>query len=240
MKNIFLILFIICISSSLCYAQNDSLILNLDVNNNSSNIIIHNSALDNNTKFLKAKDWISKIYGNYKDIVQLEDKDNCKIILNGITEMEHTNEYSNTEEIPFFHYILTMEFKNDKYRLIFDNIHIRELRVVDNGILGRNSESSYKSLKDVILPDTRKLEKLLFCYKDTLGAIKNIDIEDLNKKRRKTRVIKIAELERKIEGIEYSIKLLIDRSIVYKRNIHNSIINICKSLDKEMSSIDEW
>ncbi len=79
-------------------------------------------------KYSNAKAWIAKTFGNYQSVVQLEDQESCKIILKGLLELtneiEIIDKVSNVTVTPTLNFMLTIDCKDDKFRLKFENMRI--------------------------------------------------------------------------------------------------------------------
>ena len=76
-------------------------------------------------KMGNAKSWIAKTFGDYDEVLQLEDKENQRIIIKGGTPVIHEYDasiHSNTAEN--YTFTMTMDFKEDRYRIRFEDITI--------------------------------------------------------------------------------------------------------------------
>ncbi|NDV84892.1 DUF4468 domain-containing protein [Bacteroides sp. 51] len=94
---------------------------------NSSYTLINENAIPKNVKFSNVKQWVAKTFGDYKSVLQYEDPENCKIIIKGIVGMEKYTYYVNEKRVvgkPDLSFTLTIDCKDDKYRLKFENMTV--------------------------------------------------------------------------------------------------------------------
>ena len=76
---------------------------------------VYHSNTPVNKKHLQAKEWAAKSFGDYKTILQFEDNENYKIVIRG---------YSNCDKKDKLRYIITIDSREDKYRVLFEEVHI--------------------------------------------------------------------------------------------------------------------
>ena len=119
------------------------------------------------TKFLNAKQWIAKTYGDYKAVLQLEDDENGKIIIKGISPLEKETDYnqlikSSYIRYPKIRYTLTIDCRDDKFRAKFESISIQLTVTSSMDGITRTSEYdlSYEEYtKDQVLELNQAAEK---------------------------------------------------------------------------------
>lgn len=68
-------------------------------------------------KHLLSKEWVAKSFGDYKSVLQFEDDSNCKIIVKGFSAMSDDSKLS---------YAITIDAKDDKYRVQFSDLLIKD------------------------------------------------------------------------------------------------------------------
>ncbi|MDR6564683.1 MULTISPECIES: DUF4468 domain-containing protein [unclassified Arcicella] len=93
-----------------------------------------------NTKaklYANAQTWIAKTFGDYKSVIQFEDKEQGRLIIKGLSDL-------NVEFYPNFKYTITIDVKENKYRYSITEINI--------GFAGTsNFVSSYSSIEKTLL-----------------------------------------------------------------------------------------
>lgn len=143
------ILFLLIMLPLLCHGQEN----NLDINTNEL-VIIKDCNIEKNRKFSNAKEWVAKTFGDYKSVIQYEDKQECKIIIKGKSPLkneEHSaiNDILNVRIIPSLNYTITIECKDEKYRFIMDGISVDVEQI--SYILGSPSvDTNSYSIKEFI------------------------------------------------------------------------------------------
>ena len=145
-------------------------------------------------KVCNAKSWIARNFGDYDAVLQLEDTDNNRIIIKGGTPIQYSVEYMESKYNPmtfFFaeHYIFTMifDFKDDRYRIKFEDIAIMNASEHKAGILPQeylvpNNEVSLETrFGDKLVPNNNSTEAMKIrnaffkLYREADEAINTID-----------------------------------------------------------------
>ena len=124
-------------------------------------------------KIGNAKSWIARSFGDYSSVLQLEDKDNSRIIIKGGTPITYSVEHLESKYNPttfFFaeHYIFTMifDFKDDRYRIRFERIAIENASEHKDGILPQeylvpnNEVSLEERFGAKLVPDNDSIEAM--------------------------------------------------------------------------------
>lgn len=178
-----------------------------------------------NTKFVNAKQWIAKTYGDYKAVLQFEDEQSGKIIIKGISPMEKvTNAYSN------MHYTLTIDCRNDKFRVKFENLRTR---ITMN--LSRGTEYIDKSY-DEYVDQVSEMNQAIEAAQAKIDAIQ-ADPSNLKKKAATKEIanqLKIIAIYK--EGIPDAAK----NDIKHKKQIRDIISRIIKSLTESITVVDDF
>lgn len=92
--------------------------------------IVRQDSTKNPKKFLNAKQWLSHLFPNYKDIIEFEDEAHGKIVLKGMLPVDYSMDNSNVNITyhPSIDFILTIDVKPEKYRLKLDNLIVTVVR----------------------------------------------------------------------------------------------------------------
>lgn len=121
------------------------------------------STLKKDVLFGNAQTWITKSFGDYKSVVQFENKDQGKLILKGTSKL--TDRFH-----PLFKYIIEIQVKDSKYMYSVSDINIcsgidicRDMYFSDDRLLEVIEEQSLAidsmSLKDVKLLSKKELRE---------------------------------------------------------------------------------
>lgn len=76
--------------------------------------------LDKDRLYLDARTWITNTFGNYKQVVQLEDKDAGKLIVKGSSTLKEIID----EQQFIYSYTISLDCRDNKYRYILTDIYI--------------------------------------------------------------------------------------------------------------------
>lgn len=181
--------------------------------------------------FSNAQDWIAKTFGDYKSVIQFEDKENGKLILKGHSNIKYVYETNLIESKENINYTITIECKDKKYRYIISDI------IVDNhfSILGgRMNKLTLKPAKHI--QTIEEVLKLNIALKSKLKSLNKIDKTGLKRKEKeelsKSIVETVTELENQKNLIESENKFYNDELDVMEY--------IIRSLKKSMSTNDSF
>ena len=204
---------------------------------------VYNNSNDISKKFSNAKEWIAKTYGDYQSVLQFEDDKNYKIIIKGVQTFEEERaETSHSSGRVFIFtnaslcYTLTIDFKEDRYRLKMEDICVKE-RVKTNIIMlsSLSTEEFIKTVDDFTSPTT--FVNLLEADNKLLSQLQEVDTSTMKKKWMKEehqRNIRLTEMK-----IVYD-KQQIENMEVRKKNIYNFIANLYNSLSGAIEYNDDF
>lgn len=155
-----LITFAILASSVICKAQ-DFLVDAASIDGALTRVYetASNSAAQ---KHLLSKEWIAKSFGDYQSVLQFEDNSNCKIIIKGFSEMSDDSKLS---------YTITINAKDDKYRVQFSDLLIKDYVLQVSRLL--KSDASTTALLNAI--GANKLEFIEMMYADYVSVADDIE-----------------------------------------------------------------
>ena len=177
------------------------------------------------TKFLNAKQWIAKTYGDYKAVLQFEDEQSGKITIKGISTLEKaTHAYSN------MHYTLTIDCRNDKFRVKFENISIRTTLELSTGLEHR--DKSYDEYVDNVSTMNQAIE--------TAQAKINAIQADPSNLKKKEATKEIAKQLNIIAIYKADLQKVAEGDIKRKMFISNCISRIIKSLTESITVVDDF
>lgn len=95
---------------------------------------VYTTSLPKNVVFSKGLEWIAKTFKSAKAVIEFQDKDAGKIIGNGITNILVG---PMRVSIPIY-FTMTLEAKEGKYRMVFDNVQRGDNVNAMNQALGGN------------------------------------------------------------------------------------------------------
>lgn len=129
MKKVFLsALFALVTLSSSAQAYKKYSLAAEDFTGNTYSVVRQDST-NNPQKFLNAKQWLSRTFPDYKDIVQFEDAASGKIVIKGLLPVEYIlDDNINVTYHPTLHFVFTIDVKQDRYRLKFDDMEVEVVR----------------------------------------------------------------------------------------------------------------
>ncbi|MDR6564679.1 MULTISPECIES: DUF4468 domain-containing protein [unclassified Arcicella] len=91
-----------------------------------------------NTKaklYANAQTWITKTFGDYKSVIQFEDKEQGRLIIKGLSRLD-------LDLYPDMKYVITVDVKEGKYRYSISDIN--------KGFITSTGETIYSSAEDII------------------------------------------------------------------------------------------
>lgn len=176
--------------------------------------VVEDIPLDKEQLFSNAQTWVANTFGDYKKVLQFEDKDAGRLIIKGNFKLDEKI-VSTPKEIltypSFYHFILTIDCKDNKYRY-----KITDFEVTSTFL-------NHTSKLEIILKvrDNYKLK--------TLVELENIDLSKLNKKELEKHINQLDVCKMKIEvGGNMSLEEL------------QTIDNLTRSLERTMSTNDDF
>jgi len=179
--------------------------------------------------FSNCRDWIAKTFGDYKKVLQFEDKDAGKVIIKGVSNVKYKIQtsflgidLSNSEQI---RYTITIECKDSKYRYTIDNIIL---------LLNLGGEIEEHSLFYRVNRIKESNEKVLL-LENELVELKKKDTSSYKKKQIKEHQLKISKLEERIESCKNN-----DTHLKFLESEISAINNIIASLESSMKKNDDF
>lgn len=91
-----------------------------------------------NIKYSNAKGWIAKTFGDYKSVLQYEDPDNSRIVIKGFSALKDIVYFEDKRRItenPELSFTLTIDCKDDKYRLRIENMIVAVKKTTRIGLM---------------------------------------------------------------------------------------------------------
>jgi len=138
----------------------------------SSFSMTYENSTPKNIKFSNAKMWIAKTFGDYKSVLQYEDPENNKIIIKGSSKMEDVTNVIDrvvVKEKPNLLFLLTIDCRDDKYRLKFENMEVDIEAEVGNISASKTIHYKYNIL-DCIQKETRYESRISVCLTSILNS----------------------------------------------------------------------
>jgi len=216
-----------------------------------------NCSIDN--KFNNAKEWVAKTFGDYNEAVQFEDKEKGRIIVKGSSLLESESATLDSggltildvEETPYLNFTLTIDFKEDRHRLLFDGISIT-IDEISTVLYTTETSTEEYNIKDYCnrivsgetrIPELQIVERRVKKNKKTLDSLNSLDYSTLKSKEIKKIEKEKSSLTNTIKSLENSIDRhyywanKVERRLKYIEDTFNALIisfnkNVCKS--------DEW
>lgn len=242
MKKILFVLFNFVFST---YSFAQVSINGVTINEEGSNISkIFSSNIIKDKKHINAKEWVAKTYGDYKSVVQFEDDNNCKLIIKGRSSLperkrNYENIYSAIDK-PYFVYTLTVDSKDDKYRIQIEDMSINIYHV--SNILGKiNTEIINKTIKESVSQDSVSLYiKEVMPLELKREKLNSADRSTLKKKEVKLLEEELYDMDKKIRMLKESIGTTMCENRKMKEDIQLCIYMLFKSLANAIEKNDDF
>lgn len=189
MKRIALVLLVLCFS-----ANSNGQDFGIDVQSIENGLTkVYETSVNNaKSKHLLAKEWIAKTFGDYKSVLQFEDDEACKIIVKGFSPMSDDSKLS---------YTITIDSKDDKYRIIISDLAIKDYILQTSRML-KLDESETGLLRDLGLDDVKYIDIKYLNY---------VSIEDdIDRNIRKAK-----DIQEQIDSIDVVIREYEEKGITY-------------------------
>lgn len=190
-----------------------------------------NINLQKENLYKNAQDWIAKTFGDYKSVIQFEDKENGKLILKGKSDMKYIARYSISEYKEQLNYTITIECKDNKYRYKIQDLIIDETYKIGNRI-GKTTPFSPIKHIEIYERDSIKLIEL----NANLENFERIIKTEKNKNIRKNYELFIDKLLTDIELHKGSL----NQSINFYNEEYEVILLIISSLKSAMTTNDDF
>lgn len=211
--------------SSLSLFSQKELLFNIDEQGKESYTEVVESKLSKDNLFSNAQEWVAKTFGDYKSVIQFENKDDGKLILKGFSSIDYVAKTSISSTTEKLKYIITIECKDLKYRFIISDIEIeRSHHIFGSPTIDLKTRSYHLELIDGYGNDLKK-------HKAKIDSLESINMESLKKKDvKKTNQLLIDTIER-----EKWTKQWYDDENILLRKEHDAIVSLSESLKKAMS-----
>ena len=180
------------------------------------------SDINLNSKMSRAKSWIAKTFGDYKSVLQFEDPDNHRIIIKGVSKLDTKLNFNTGGRNDISaQYTITFDFKEDKYRIAFDNVKIHEIKTLYKGGMVHETDWSPSFLYD--RRETSYYTDKLSHRLDSLNTIEGRPNREMKKIEKEKKQIQ-KELETELISLKKK-KTEADHDGKLYRNTLSSIIN---------------
>ena len=200
--------------------------------------IVSEGNLPKKTKFHNAREWIAKTYGDYKSVLQLEDEGICKIIIKGISPLLEEQDDSFIYYYPSLSYSLTIDCKDDRYRIRFENIKI-DVKYIYRIPNVRTIVKHY-SYDEYVLAKEFDGCSYIDILKTELDSLKSIPSSSMRKKELKAHQERVLRKEK-----EYNEKLDKEnkkKAIIEKRSVEvkSALAAIVNSISASINADDDF
>ena len=242
MKKKFLFIIMLAVSYGFSWGQLNNSDIILRDGNSYTKILKASSPAK--SKHLNAKEWVAKTFGDYKSVLHFEDDENYKLIIKGFSNLAAENSSDadgliRTVEKPKMSYTLTIDCKDDKYRIRFEDISFEIDRTFS--VLGSSNHSTtscdyFKFIENDSLEYANKIMDI----SRNIEKLKSIDTSLMKKK----------ELKRHNEELKSQQELLLSKINAQKEHIiraegrdilvRTTICNLVNSLSNSMEKDDDF
>lgn len=223
-----ILLVLLALMPIMLLAQNYQFPVNENGNEEFKEVV--NTGIKKDMMFSNAQEWIAKTFGDYKKVIQFENKEDGKLIIKGFSPINHVRKLDNLSER--MSYTITIDIKDDKYRYTISDIVI--VQSVYAGPLGKIGELEKKHGEHVA--NIEKYKNGVDKYKLRCDSLQSIDIDNLKKKQIQDLNGNISDCKK---GIVYNQGLLDSEEIFYKEE-YDVIQSLIFSLKSKMSVNDDF
>jgi hypothetical protein len=179
--------------------------------------------------FSNAQEWIAKTFGDYKSVIQFENKDDGKLIIKGFGDVTHVRSYLSSTLSEKIKFTMTIEFKDNRYRYTISDIVIVQTFKMPYVGTTTSEENHHSHLVNI-----EEYNVKVNNYEEELSRLKGTQLDELKKKERK----KILEEMEKIEDSIDSNKLYISSEITFYQEEYEVMTSIVQSLKVAMLKDD--
>ena len=184
--------------------------------------------------FSNAQEWIAKTFGDYKSVIQFEDKESGKLILKGKSGVDYVENHSSSgfsimmvEEM--IKYTITIECKDNRYRYTISDFIIEKIST----ILSKNISEKERSKH---LEDIETYKSRLKVFNNTLDSLKSINEGGLSRRERTAFNEKLKDTQSSIDFANNQIT----HEILFLEKEEDALINLAKSLKISMAKDDSF
>lgn len=199
-------------------------------------------------KHLNAKTWIAKTFGDYKSVIQFEDDNNYKLILKGHHDLpdeviDISQLYSKINVYYTLNYTITIDSKDDRYRILFDNVSVHSK--TETYILGtRNTNVDAEADRLVseyckpYVPDAERLERKrseLDSLNSVLSSLPRKRSRSIDKQKRGL----LVEIEKREKTLAENEKSILEHKARYEA-IYNAFYGLVSTFQSTVESSDDF
>ena len=131
-----------------------------------------------------AKSWTAKAFGDYKSVLQFEDNDKYRIIIKGVSDFESSRNFETGGYVnEYVTFTITFDFKEDRYRILIDDIKIHEIKQLFRGGMIHDNEWSLSSLEPSALATFNV--RYITTQLDSLNNLQGLSKQDARKNEKK-------------------------------------------------------
>ncbi|MDR2913693.1 MAG: DUF4468 domain-containing protein [Tannerella sp.] len=222
MKRILLLLSFISLLHLSVYSQDPIIQINENGDEYISEVIENKLLKDD--LFSNSQEWIAKTFGDYKSVIQFEDKDDGKLIIKGGSPIDYIGRDPMVTIKINLNYTITIECKDLKYRYTISDFSIEQERT----LLGRTNfvdkdRSEHSSRID-------KMSKELNSLINKLDSLNSINQSNLKKKELS---VLNNEREKTTESIRWK-KIAIEDDEIFLEKENEALLTLSNSLKRAM------
>lgn len=201
--------------------------------------LVFESHVPSKTKFLNTKMWVAKTFGDYKSVLQFEDKENNIIIVKGFSQLPKEETVDPILGLPLdidpkMFYTISIEMRDDRYRVKMENINIHSMW--DSGLFETEQNQNVRQFCTVVnrfvydidaqIHDLDSLESVMAVTKSKR------ELRKLNEEKQRI----VTEIE------ELKVKSTITEDLYVKRKerISRIISNLLNSLYEQINEVDDF
>lgn len=193
-----------------------------------------------NTYFINAKQWIAKTFKDNKKNIIFEDDSLKRIILSDkeLIRKETDNDLFPRNVEYYIKYTLTIDCKDEKYRLKFEDIEIQ----IDESfyIDGYHSNTFIKPYEEIAFYKDEELTKRIAEIKEKIKELQNIDNELVKKKEKKKIEKDIKNLNKNLSDIVDVININTRDAEINNLLIRNYFCNIINNISSAIKIEDDF
>lgn len=189
---------------------------------------------DISTKMANAKSWIAKAFGDYKSVLQFEDNDKYRIIIKGVSDFESSHNFeTGGYDNEYVNFTITFDFKEDRYRILIDDIKIHEIKQLFRGGMIHDNEWSLSSLEPSAI--TTFYVRDITTQLDSLNNLQGLSKQDVRKNEKKKKKLQEDLIKREEELTKENAKA------EYRINKYKQIISdLFNSASAAISETDDF
>ena len=223
------------------FAQVDS--KEVSIVNDSYSVVI-NGDLPIATKIVNAKEWIAKTFGDYKSVLQFEDESSGKIIIKGKSgfKRERKNlpggQYNLEDHTATMNYTVTLDFKEDRFRIKFEDIAFDVLQetLIGTSLSKRNKQYSFEEYVQAVDWPTGSISAL----QEEVEELKAKDESTMSKKDIKNHHEELARKEESLMKKKNDVEWVEGIRMKRSNDVLFTIANFVNSLASSINTNDDF